>query len=185
MCIDSENFMATAEQMQERETQLQFESAPSQTAEQERSTLIQNLGAMRTKRGHAMVDIKEIGQSFMSKRGADDDFGEWTHKVRTFMHARFRDEILTALTWAARQRKIVVKTCIVSQRNRFVPWITVIGEQAAEDEMDNIDDFVGNSMDTLCPLQARQPTGSFGTLEKEMAWKLGDDCTVNTTRRRP
>ena len=65
MCIDSENVMATAEQMQEAlqqlqaqgariaalETQLQIESARAQTAEQERSALIQTLGAMRTDRG--------------------------------------------------------------------------------------------------------------------------------------
>ena len=60
--------MATAEQMQEAlqqqqhevqvlgarmaalETQLQFESARAQNAEQERSTLIQSMGAMRTNR---------------------------------------------------------------------------------------------------------------------------------------
>ena len=52
----------------------------------------------------------------MWKGSADQDFGEWPHKVRTSMLARFGDEILTALTWAARQRKIVVKTCVASQR---------------------------------------------------------------------
>ena len=65
------------------------------------------------------------------------------------MLARFGDEILTALTWAARQQRIVVKTCAASQKNRFVPWITVFGEQAAEDEIDNIDDFVGKFYDYL------------------------------------
>ena len=81
-----------------------------QTAEQERSALIQTLGAMRTDRGGAMVDTTGIGQPFMLKGAADQDFSEWTHKVRTFMLARFGDHILTALTWSARQRKIVVKT---------------------------------------------------------------------------
>ena len=52
-------------------------------------------------------------------------------------HAWFGNEILTALTWAARQRKTVAKTCVASQRN------TVFGEQAGEDEIENIDDFVG------------------------------------------
>ena len=149
--------MATAEQMQEAlqqiqvltarmaalETQLQFESARAQKAEQERSTLIQSVGAMRTDRGGAMVDTKGIGQPFMLKGTADQDFGEWTHKVRTFMLARFGDQILTALTWAARQRKIVVKTCVASQRNRMIPWIDVFGEGAdEEDQIDEIDDFV-------------------------------------------
>ena len=79
----------------------------------------------------------------MLRGTSDQDFGEWTHKVRTFMLARFGDEILAAPTWAARHRKIVVKTCVASQRDRFVPKITVFGEQSAEDEIDNIDDFVG------------------------------------------
>ena len=142
------------------------------TAEQERSTLIQTLGAMRTDRGGAMVDTKEIGQPFMLKGTADQDFGEWTHKVRTFMLARFEDQILTALTWAERQRKIAVKTCAASQRDRFVPWITVFGEQGDEDEQtDNIDDHLV-SFTTAAP-------------NRIVAWKHGDDCTVSTTPRRP
>ena len=80
MCIDSENVMATAEQMQEAlqqqqhglqvlgarmaalDTQLQFESARAQKSEQERSLLIQSMGAMRTDRGSAMVDTKGSGR---------------------------------------------------------------------------------------------------------------------------
>ena len=73
------------------ERQLQFESARAQKAEQERSTLIQNMGAMRTDRGGAMVDTKGIGQPFMLKGTANQDFGERTHKVRTFMLGRFGD----------------------------------------------------------------------------------------------
>ena len=73
------------------ENQLQFESARAQTAEQERSALIQTLGAMRTNRGDAMVYSKGIGQPFMWKGSADQDFVEWSHKVRTFMLARFGD----------------------------------------------------------------------------------------------
>ena len=59
------------------------------------------------------------------------------------MLARFGDDILTAVTWAARQRKIVAKTCVASQRNRMISWNTVFGEQAGEDEIEKIDDFVG------------------------------------------
>ena len=59
------------------------------------------------------------------------------------MLARFGDDILTALTWAARQQRIVVKTCVASQRNRMTSWNTVFGDQAGEDEIENIDDFVG------------------------------------------
>ena len=67
--------MATAEQMQEAhqqiqmltarittlETQLQFESARAQTAEQERSALIQTLVTTRQERAGGMVDTKGMG----------------------------------------------------------------------------------------------------------------------------
>ena len=60
------------------------------------------------------------------------------------MLARFGDQILGALTWAARQRKIVVKGCVASQRDRLIPWIDVCGEGAdEEDQINEIDDFVG------------------------------------------
>ena len=173
--------MATAEQMQEAlqqlqaqeariaalETQLQIESARAQTAEQERSALIQTLGAMRTDRGGALVDTKGIGQPSTFKGTADQDFGEWTHKVRTFMLATFGDQILTALTWAARQRKIVVKTCVASQRDRFVARITVFGEQADEDEqIDNIDDFVEKFYAYLVSFTTDAPLGSLETIAR-------------------
>ena len=61
----------------------------------------------------------------------------------------------------------------------MIPWIDVFGEGAdEEDQIDEIDDFV-------VKLYAYQPTGSSETLEKETAWKPGDNCTASTTRRRP
>ena len=157
LCIDIENVMATVEQMQEAlqqihmltarittvETQLQFESVRAQTAEQERSALIQTLVTTRQARAGGMVDTKGIGKPFMWKGSADQDFAERSNKVRTFMLARFGDDFLTALACAARQRKMVAKTCVASQRNRMISWNTVFGEQAGEDEIENIDDFVG------------------------------------------
>ena len=123
---------------------MQIESARAQTAEQERSASIQTLVTIRQKRAGGMIETKGISQPFTLKGGAEQDFGEWTHKVRTFMLARFGDQFLGALTWAARQRKIVVKGCGLSQRDRFVPWIDVFGEGAdEEDQMDEIDDSVG------------------------------------------
>ena len=148
--------MATQEQVQEAlqrlqaqeariaalETQLQIEASRAQTSEQEWSTLIQTLGAMRQGRGG--TGTKGIGQPFILKGVGEQDFGEWTHKVRTSMLARFGDQILSALTWAPRQRTIVVKTCGSSQRDRFIPWIDVCGQGAdEEDQIDGIDDFVG------------------------------------------
>ena len=156
------------------ETQLQIESARAQTAEQERSALIQTLVTTRQERAGGMVDTKGIGQPFMWQGSADQDFGEWSHKVRTFMLARFGDQILTALTWAARQRKIVAKTCVASQRNRMISWNTVFGEQAGEDEIENIDDFVGKfyaylvSFTTDAPNRIVRNSGEGNGLE---AWR--------------
>ena len=150
--------MATVEQVQETlrrlqleeqrivalETQLQFEHTRAQSAELERSSLIQTLATMRQDRGGNMVDTKGITQPFTLKGGAEQDSSEWTHKVRTLMLARFGEAILEAMTWAARQRRIVVKSCVQAQRERFVPWNDVFGDQAAEtDQIDGIDDFVG------------------------------------------
>ena len=104
--------MATNEQMQEElfqiqvltvrvaalKGQLQIESARAQTAEQERSALIQTLVTTRQERAGGMVDTKGISQPFTLKGGADQDFGEWSHKLRTFMLATFGDQTLTALT---------------------------------------------------------------------------------------
>ena len=42
-----------------------------------------------------------------------------------------------------------------------------------------------SSMPTWSPSQPTHPTELFGTLQKEMSWKHGDDCTVSTTPRRP
>ena len=124
------------------------------------------------------------------------------------MLGRFRDHIFGALTCASRQRKIVVKGCGPSQRNRFIPWINVFGripwiddfgEGADEEDLIvEIDDFVvklnrsttlmtllENSTHTLCLLQPTQPTELSEILEMETAGKPGDDCTASTTRRRP
>ena len=126
-----------------------------------------------------MVDTKGIGQPFSWKGTGDEDFGEWSHKVRMFMLAKFGDQILTALTWAPRQRKIVVKTCVASQRDRFVAWISVFGEHAEEDEqIENIDDFVGKLYAYLISFKRRtQPICSelckrkwLGSMETIARW---------------
>ena len=101
------------------------------------------------------------------------------------MLARFGDDILTFLTWAARQRKIVAKTCVASQRNRMISWNTVFGEQAGEDEIENTDDFVGKLYAYFMSFTTDAANRIVRSLEKEMARKLGDDCTASTTRHRP
>ena len=164
MCI----VMATVEQqvltarVPAMETQLQFETARAHQAEQERSRLIEKRGSTRMDRGSAMVDTKGIGQPFTLKGTSETDFGEWTHKVRTF-----RDDILTDLTWDCRQ------DLPASQRNRMMSWMSVFGDQAGRSRTSTT--LLDNCTPTLCPLQPTQ----------EMVWKLGDNCTASTIRHRP
>ena len=187
--------MATAEQVHEALQQLKAQghvlprwrrscesNQPELRQLSKRSALIQTLGAMRTDRRGAMVDTKGIGQLFLLKGTADQDFGEWTHKVGTLMLTKFGDQILTAPTWAARQRKIVVKTCV----DRFVAWNTVFGDRPTKtNRSTTLMTLLGSSMPTLSLSQPTHPTELFGSLEKEMAWKPEVDCTVSTTPRRP
>ena len=77
-------------------------------------------------------------------------------KVRTFMLATFGDDILTALTWAARQQRIVAKTCAASQRNRMKSWITVFGDRAGEAGIENIDDCGGKLFALACVFYNRR-----------------------------
>ena len=121
-----------------------------------------------------MVETKGISQPSTLKGGTEQDFDEWTHEVRTFMLARFRDQILRAPTWKSRQRKIVVKAWGPSQRD-LIPWIDVFDEGAdEEDQLDEIDDFVGKlyaylvSFKTDAPNRIVRNSGEGNGLE---AWR--------------
>ena len=143
---------------------------------------------MRQDRGG--IDTKGIGQPFMLKGIAEQDFGEWTHKVRRLMLARFWDQILGALTWAARQRRIVVKACGSSQRDRFVPWINVFGDQVPTMRTRSTGSMISleSSTHTLSPFTTDAPNrivqnaGEGNGLE---AWRRlhGEYDTTSSMRR--
>ena len=112
---------------------------------------------------------------FLLKGTADQDSSEYTHKVRTFMLARFGDENSPCSTLASTTAKDLCQYLRSFRRDiRFVPWITVFGEQALENKPPKTKSttlmiLLESSLPTLCLLQPTQPTGSLGTLEKEMA----------------
>ena len=109
--------------------------------------------------------------------------------MRTSMPARFGDQILSVLTWAVRQRTIVVKTCGSSQRDRFIPWIDMSLDKVPTRRTRSTASMISleSSTHILSPSQSTHPTASSGMQVKAMAWNLGDDCTASTTprRRRP
>ena len=77
--------------------------------------MIRTLGAMRQDRGG--TDTKLIGQPFTLKGVGEQGFGEWTHKVRTFMLARFGDQTLSALSEI---EEVVGKLYATDASNRIV-----------------------------------------------------------------
>ena len=99
------------------ENQLQIESARAQQGEQEKR-----------------IDSDSVNNANVSWRRHGGYEGDWTtfhfernlrtglrRLVRTFTLARFGDDILTVRSWAALQQRIVVKTCVASQRTALYP----------------------------------------------------------------
>ena len=133
------------------ETQLQIKLARAQEAGQERSASIQSPTAIRQERAGGMVETKEINQPITLNGVADQDFGEWTHKVCTFMVARFGDQVLGALIWTSRQREIVVQGCGPSTEKPPQTLDRRLWRRCRwGGPIDVIDDSLENSTPTLC-----------------------------------
>ena len=124
------------------EAQLQIESARAQTAEQERSALIQTLVTTRQEPcGRHGRDERNRSALHSEKGIAEQDFGEWTHKVRAFMLTRFGGShswcSILGIT-STENRCQMLRTW----RDRLISLIDVFGEGAdEEDQIDEIDDF--------------------------------------------
>ena len=82
-----------------------------QAAEQERRDALRvAAAAVGSDAGNSqggIVDSKGVGQPFKCNGGADQDFSEWSHKVTTYLKAKFGFEVEKALKWAVQQRKNV------------------------------------------------------------------------------
>ena len=108
-------------------------------AEQERSMLIQTVASIRSGAGGAgsqIVDSKGIGQpKALSKQ---EDFCEWTSKVKTFVQAKYGEEVLPVLNGARQQKRTIVENNPL-QSERLIAWSPVYGEEA--DENDKLENF--------------------------------------------
>ena len=120
-------------QIQSMIQELQNERTRTAKAEDERSVLIKTLGT----RGSTtdIVDMKGIGQPFKLTGKPDQDFAEWTHKVKTFLSAKYNDAILYPLQWSARQKKVIVEKD-PDNLDRLIAWNSVFGEAA--DDVDRV-----------------------------------------------
>ena len=115
-----------------------------QAAEQERRDALRvAAAAVGSDAGNfqgGIVDSKGVGQPFKYNGGSDQDFSEWSHKVTTYLKAKFGFEVEKALKWAVQQRKTIVERlpggALTSTDGRQIALDPVYGEQA--DEMDRI-----------------------------------------------
>ena len=82
-------------------------------ADEERSALIRALGNQSARE---IVDGKGVGQPFNLSGKRDSDFSEWSHKVLTFLTAKYGDRADAMLRWASRQRRMVRQTADVNTR---------------------------------------------------------------------
>ncbi|CAE7484287.1 unnamed protein product, partial [Symbiodinium sp. CCMP2456] len=147
-------------QAQQQQSQVQFQEAVAtmralqaqlsdamsrvQAAEQERRDALRvAAAAVGSDAGNfqgGIVDSRGVGQPFKYNGGADQDFSEWSHKVTTYLKAKFGFEVEKALKWAVQQRKTVVERlpggALASTDGRQIAFDPVYGEQA--DEMDRI-----------------------------------------------
>ena len=116
----------------------------AQVAEQERRDALRvAAAAVGSEQGSfqgSIVDRKGVGQPFKYNGGADQDFSEWSHKVTTYLKAKFGYQIEKVLKWAVQQRKAIVERlpggALTSSDGRQIAFDPVYGEHA--DEIDRV-----------------------------------------------
>ncbi|CAE7284227.1 unnamed protein product, partial [Symbiodinium microadriaticum] len=127
---------------QQIDTQAQQQQQQSQVQLREAVVMMRALqgqlsDAMSRVQAAEQVDSKGVGQPFKYNGGADQD---WSHKVTTYLKAKFGFEVAKALKWAVQQRKTIVEHlpggALTSADGRQIAFDPVYGEQA--DEMDRI-----------------------------------------------
>ena len=147
-----------AQQQQQSQVQLQEAVVMMQTLQGQLSDAVSRVQAAEQERRDALrvaaaavgsdagsfqggiVDSKGVGQPFKYNGGADQDFSEWSHKVTTYLKAKFGFEVEKALKWAVQQRKTIVERlpggALTSTDGRQIAFDPVYGEHA--DEIDRV-----------------------------------------------
>ena len=193
--------MATAEQVEEAlqqlqaqgariaalESQLRIESARAQTVEQERSALTQILGAIRADRGSSMADTKGDRTALHVER----DCRPGLRRVGTQSADVHACKVRRRHSHCSNLGRKTAKDRCQDLRGFAEGPLCTPGSLSLENKATKTNgsttlmSLLENSMPTLPPSQPTHPAELFGTLEKERAWKPGDDWTVSTTPRRP
>lgn len=111
-----------------------------QRAEEERAIALKL--ASQAQSAQELVDTKGVGQPFKFSGRPDQDFAEWDHKMKTFLRAKFGVEIDEVLSWAQRQRKVIVAEAEIGNI-RMVGWKAKFGDDAEpEDKVVGVDKII-------------------------------------------
>ena len=114
-----------------------------------------------------LVDSKGVGQLFKFSGKTDKGFSEWSHKFKTFAKAKYGNEIDKVLSWAVRQKKVIVKDKTPFGDSQ-VAWNTEFGDAADLDEqIDNVDVMVSG---LLAYLELHDRGGRQGGSQCRQRW---------------
>ena len=148
--------------------------------------LVEHNGHFQWSRSEACASCLHTERTVLNrdseKLSSRTDCCEESRKSSEIEKRRFgREKIRGALIWATRQRRIVVKTCGSSQRDRFIP-----GSLSLENRPTRTTRSTGSmiplesSPHTLSFLQQTHPAGSSGTQAK--AWLGGLETIAQRVR---
>lgn len=184
MQLQQEMLLCQQAQMTDFAAQLQQAEQRVQQAEEERLMALR-LAANATRTD--LVDTKGVGQPFKFSGKSDQDYGEWVHKFKTFVRAKFGVEVDSVLAWASKQRKIIVKVQS-SDPVRTVSWDEEFGSAAdAISQVANIDEMVAELLAYLVSFttgEANKVVRNSGTDGLEAWRRLSNDYDPSSAMRR-
>ena len=124
--VDNQQTALTQQQGMIRDVteQLQASEQRAVRAEADRETMVRLFGPKSG--GSELVDTKGVGQPFKYSGKSDQDFSEWSHKMVTFLRAKYSSDVDEVLKWAMRQRKTIQMTPDTGN-SRVVSWDDVFG----------------------------------------------------------
>eukprot|EP00435_Cladocopium_sp_Y103_P074892 s153_g52.t1 len=143
VALQQDRLLQQEQRLGQLQTQL-LETAQRLVKAEEERNLVLRLAARKSDEG--LVDSKGVGQPFKFSGKSDQDFAEWQHKFKTFMKAKFGEEVERVLAWSSKQRKVIVKENPEGS-SRMVSWNDEFGSQAdLIEQVDNIEAMINGLM---------------------------------------
>ena len=185
--VDNQQTALTQQQGMIRDVteQLQASEQRAVRAEADRETMVRLFGPKSG--GSELVDTKGVGQPFKYSGKSDQDFSEWSHKMVTFLRAKYSSDVDEVLKWAMRQRKTIQMTPDTGN-SRVVSWDNVFGSAAdAIDQVDGMHSFVEGLYTYLVSFttgEANKVVRNFGDDGLECWRRLNSEYDPSSSMRR-